>query len=168
MVDIKACPRCGSQRIYMGTLKGGVIYGLTSWKMQCRECGYQGQPLLFDTQEAYEKFKEGLASTGGAPVVSEEVEGEQPDARVAELLKDSEESKPAVERKEKSWRWEIAFAIIIGVIVTALEAPSFIREMQPGTAILYIFFYVIVTTVIALVILIVLEYFYRVLKRTSS
>ncbi len=151
----------------MGTLKGGVIYGLTSWKMQCRDCGYQGQPLLFDTQEEYEKFTESLAlPVGQTPV--EEVEGEQPDARIVDLLEHTPEHEERPEAEEKSWRLEIAISLVVGIVITALEIPSFIQEMAVLTAILYIFFYVVLVSVVTLAAIIVIEYIYRSLRKSSA
>jgi len=43
---ITACPRCGSRRIYAGTMGDGVLVGYTT-KDVCRDCGYQGMPLIF-------------------------------------------------------------------------------------------------------------------------
>jgi C4-type Zn-finger protein len=59
-VDIAACPVCGSRRIGMGKLNSGVLFGVTSWKSVCEDCGYQGEPLLFDSEEEYKLFKNAL------------------------------------------------------------------------------------------------------------
>ncbi|MEM0492372.1 MAG: hypothetical protein QXS02_00205 [Candidatus Thermoplasmatota archaeon] len=59
-VDIAACPVCGSRRIEMGTLSSGVLFGITSWKSVCRDCSYQGEPILFDSEEEYQLFKKTL------------------------------------------------------------------------------------------------------------
>jgi len=150
----------------MGTLKAGIIYGLTSWKMQCRDCGYQGQPLLFDTQEEWEKFKESLALPVGQTPVAE-VEGEQPDARIVDLLEHTPEHEERPEAEEKSWWLEIAVALVVGVVITALEAPSFVQVMGL-TAILYIFFFVILVAVVTLAVIIVIEYIYRSVRKSST
>ena len=55
-MEIAACPKCGSRNIEMGTMGSGVLFGLTSWKSMCRDCGYQGEPLLFDSETEYQKF----------------------------------------------------------------------------------------------------------------
>jgi len=40
----------------MGTLGDGILLGISSWKEVCRNCGYQGASLLFDSEENYKKF----------------------------------------------------------------------------------------------------------------
>jgi len=164
-MTIKACPRCGSQRIYMGTLKAGVIYGVTSWKLQCRDCGYQGQPLLFDTQEEYDKFRESLTSP--SPSVVPEAEEEKPDAAIVDLLDNTKEVGEEPERKAKSWRLEIAVSIVIAAVVTILEAPGFLATMG-SAALVYIFFFMVLVAVVILVVIIVLEYFYRAIRRGTT
>jgi len=58
-LEITACPKCGSRKIFQGRLKEGVLTGYTS-KDVCRECGYRGTPLIFDDIENYKKFLEAL------------------------------------------------------------------------------------------------------------
>ena len=167
MTEIKACPRCGSQRIFMGELKGGVIYGLTSWKMQCRNCGYQGQPLIFDTQEEYEKFLEGLKETRGADVPPLGPEDEQPDKNIQDLLANTPDQKPTVEAPEKSWRLEIIVAIIIGAVLTIFEIPSFVNSMG-ATGVVYAALFLVIASLVALVVIIFVEYVYRKLKSPAQ
>ena len=52
-MTIYACPRCGSRRIRQGALHVGA---LTGTKDVCRDCNYQGIPLIFDTEKDYERF----------------------------------------------------------------------------------------------------------------
>jgi|GEM_PF-822704 len=58
-MEIKACPRCGSTEIYQGTMGDGVLTGYTS-RQVCRNCGFQGMPLIFNSEEDYKKFLSGL------------------------------------------------------------------------------------------------------------
>lgn len=60
-MNITACPVCGSKNIGIGTLADGIIPGLSSWNEVCRNCGYQGSSLLFESEEEYQKFLEALA-----------------------------------------------------------------------------------------------------------
>jgi len=50
-MKITACPKCGSKNISMGTIGSGVTFGITSWNETCRDCGYQGQPIVFDSEK---------------------------------------------------------------------------------------------------------------------
>lgn len=54
-MEITACPKCGSRKIFQGRLSDGVLTGYNSRNV-CRECGYQGPPLIFDSEEYYKKF----------------------------------------------------------------------------------------------------------------
>ena len=54
-MEIYACPNCGSRQIYQGTLGDGVLTGYTT-KDVCRNCGYQGMPIIFDSEKEYDKF----------------------------------------------------------------------------------------------------------------
>lgn len=55
-MSITACPNCGSKKIFQGRLKDGVLTGYSD-KYVCRDCGYQGSPLIFDSIEEYNKFQ---------------------------------------------------------------------------------------------------------------
>ena len=54
-MEIKACLNCGSRKIYQGRMGDGVLTGYTS-KDVCRNCGFQGMPIIFDSEEEYKKF----------------------------------------------------------------------------------------------------------------
>jgi transcription elongation factor Elf1 len=60
-MEITACPVCGSKKIGIGTLGDGIISGLSSWNEVCKDCGYQGASLVFESEAQYNKFLEGLA-----------------------------------------------------------------------------------------------------------
>jgi predicted RNA-binding Zn-ribbon protein involved in translation (DUF1610 family) len=56
--EITACPKCGSKNI--SSLKhvkhwlkrSGAVMGVYS----CQECGYEGLPLILDSEEDYKRF----------------------------------------------------------------------------------------------------------------
>jgi len=56
IIEITACPNCGSKNIGIGTLGDGLSVGISAWKEVCRDCGYQGRSLLFESEEDYNKF----------------------------------------------------------------------------------------------------------------
>jgi len=58
-MEITACPNCGSKRIYQGTMGDGVLTGYT-YRDVCRDCGYQGAPIIFDSEVEYKKFLENI------------------------------------------------------------------------------------------------------------
>lgn len=58
-MKISACPKCGSRRIFQGRMEDGVLTGYTSREV-CRDCGYRGSPIIFDSEKEYKKFLEEL------------------------------------------------------------------------------------------------------------
>jgi len=56
-MEIKVCPNCGSNKIYQGRMGDGVLTGYSSRDV-CRNCGYQGMPIIFDSEKEYNKFME--------------------------------------------------------------------------------------------------------------
>lgn len=55
-MEIYACPRCGSRNLRAGTIKDGMIFGITSCEMVCRKCQYKGTPIIFDSLDDYNVF----------------------------------------------------------------------------------------------------------------
>jgi len=55
-LSITACPKCGSRKIFQGRLKDGVLTGYSD-RYVCRECSYQGSPVIFDNIDEYNKFQ---------------------------------------------------------------------------------------------------------------
>jgi hypothetical protein len=54
-MEIKACPNCGSRKIYQGRMGDGVLTGYITRDV-CRNCGYQGMPIIFDGEKDYKEF----------------------------------------------------------------------------------------------------------------
>ena len=54
-MEITACPKCGSKKIFHGTLRDGLLSGYTS-KYVCKNCGFQGMPLSFNSEKEHAEF----------------------------------------------------------------------------------------------------------------
>jgi hypothetical protein len=78
-MEIIACPKCGSRRIFQGRMKDGVLTGYTSREV-CRDCGYQGAPIIFDSEEDYIRFIEELKNkeTKKEDITKKDPEKEKP------------------------------------------------------------------------------------------
>jgi len=61
-MEITACPKCGSRKIFQGRLKEGVLTGYTPTTYVCRKCDYHGGPIIFDSIRDYKTFLEALKS----------------------------------------------------------------------------------------------------------
>jgi transcription elongation factor Elf1 len=189
--SILACPRCGSTRIEMGTMNQGVLFGVTSWKSVCKNCGYQGEPLIFDTEEAYEKFLDGLSKdkaqvpiTESKEAASDESEAEETpgltgkDKEVVDYAHDMEEESMRKEDHKirapvfdaaKSWRVEVLVALVISAIWTIIYLSFYVFRFFTSLNLLfmflYTFFYFAAATLVILVVIIIAEYVYYRQKR---
>lgn len=94
-MEITACPNCGSKRIYQGTMGDGVLTGYT-YREVCKDCGYQGMPIIFDSEEEYKKFLENIPK------------------KQKEILPKKEE--------RKSLRHKRPIGVVILAIITILQA----------------------------------------------
>jgi hypothetical protein len=168
-MEIRACPKCGSKRIDAGTMGAGVTYGVTSWKSMCRDCGYQGEPILFDTEDAYNKFLEGIKNStaeekqesDGTGLPTEE---DEEDPEVKELLEDIEEGTPVSDEEtteKKDWLIEIILAMIISAIWVIFFGSSLIMSYDFGGAIIYGILFFVVSAVFILFIIVIIEYFVK-------
>lgn len=58
-MTITACPLCGSTKVGAGGIRDGVHPHEFS-KQACKNCGWTGMPLEFDTHEEYQRFLDDL------------------------------------------------------------------------------------------------------------
>jgi hypothetical protein len=58
-LTIKACISCGSRSIRSGTISDGMLPGYTDGLVAyvCDECNHRGIPVIFDSEEEWEKFR---------------------------------------------------------------------------------------------------------------
>lgn len=90
-MEITACPRCGSRKIYQGRLKEGVLTGYTPTTYVCKKCGYQGSPIIFDSIDEYNKFLDELKSSKKEKNSTEQKDFlSEKDKEVIKFLKDTE------------------------------------------------------------------------------
>jgi transcription elongation factor Elf1 len=105
-MEITACPVCGSRNIGIGTLGDGIISGLSSWNEVCRDCGYQGASLVFDSESEYNKFLEALAHQ------KQQADARSEDSKEMELGENSDES-PSVRSGKKSYLFELIISVVL-------------------------------------------------------
>ena len=111
-MKIKACPICGSKNISMGGLGDGVLFGIDSWREVCRSCGYQGAPILFDSESEYIKFYNELN-----PKDKEKDKDQNSKKKRSQPLNKSDE-------KETRKRWKIfLISTILSIIFTLFFVP---------------------------------------------
>ena len=121
-MKINACPKCGSRNISQGTLGEGVLTGYVT-KDVCKDCGYQGMPLIFNSEKEYKKFLEGLSKDQEGKVGKPEKIAEEPvkltekEKELLEFLNESSEEKPSEPLKQKR-----PYGLIILVFITIFYA----------------------------------------------
>jgi transcription elongation factor Elf1 len=121
-MEITACPVCGSTNIGIGTLGDGIISGLSSWKEVCRNCGYQGSSLLFESEEEYQKFLTALkkhkmktSATGEErPSEKDTDEFTTEDTEIAAALEDT--GRPPQPPAKRSYLFEFILAVILSIL----------------------------------------------------
>ncbi len=121
-MKINACPKCGSRNISQGTLGEGVLTGYVT-KDVCKDCGYQGMPLIFNSEKEYKKFLEGLSKDQEGKVGKPEKIAEEPvkltekEKELLEFLNEPSEEKPSEPLKQKR-----PYGLIILVFITIFYA----------------------------------------------
>jgi len=124
-MEITACPNCGSKNIGIGTLGDGIISGLSSWKEVCKDCGYQGASLLFDSEIEYKKFIDALSNEKKQTVQQKEqtkeenaeeesLELTEENRQVLEFLNETEDT-PEIPKK-KNYFFEFVLAVILSIM----------------------------------------------------
>jgi len=108
-MEITACPVCGSKKIGIGTLGDGIISGLSSWNEVCRDCGYQGASLVFESEAQYNKFLEGLA------IQKKQIEKQAQESNEEEP-EQSRGEKITGYSKKKSYLFEFVVSVVLTIV----------------------------------------------------
>jgi len=122
-MKITACPKCGSRNIFQGRLKDGVLTGFTSREV-CRDCGYRGSPIIFDSEKEYQKFFEQLKKGTPSDESGDISDLSEKDKKILEDLKDIKDETDDFSEKEsmllKNPCSSLGFVLFIaGILSTA-------------------------------------------------
>lgn len=71
-------------------MRDGVLTGVTT-KDVCRDCGYQGPPLIFDSEAEYKKFKDEISGDDNRIETGTENIGKEDEEEIIELTKQEKE-----------------------------------------------------------------------------
>jgi F0F1-type ATP synthase assembly protein I len=122
-MEITACPKCGSRKIFQGRLKEGVLTGYTPTKYVCSECGYQGNPIIFDSIEEYKKFLKEFKSDSKEKNSDEKTDSlSKKDKEVIKYLRDTEkelkfEKHPTI--LKNSFVWIGIVVLVVGIWISS-------------------------------------------------
>jgi hypothetical protein len=122
-MKITACPKCGSRNIFQGRLKEGVLTGYTSREV-CRDCGYRGSPIIFDSEKDYKIFFEQLKKEDTSEESDDISDLSKKDKQILEDLKDIKDEPDDVKEKDskllKNPCSSLGFVLFIaGILATA-------------------------------------------------
>jgi transcription elongation factor Elf1 len=140
-MEITACPNCGSKNIGIGTLGDGIISGLSSWKEVCRDCGYQGSSLLFESESEYKKFLEAFShqkkQTEARTKESNEEDSEQEtDEQIKEkkeILNFLDETEQTPRSSEKrNYIFEFILAVVLSIVFFIILFGSKYMQVNNG------------------------------------
>jgi transcription elongation factor Elf1 len=115
-MEITACPVCGSKNIGIGTLGDGVIPGLSSWNEVCKNCGYQGASLIFESEDTYQKFLEALAFQK---------------KQAETLCKEPSKEKTTLNSSKKSYLFEFIVSVVVTIVFFIILSGSNFFGMYP-------------------------------------
>jgi transcription elongation factor Elf1 len=135
-MEITACPICGSRNIGIGTLGDGIISGLSSWKEVCRNCGYQGSSLVFDSETEYQKFLDALSHKkqqeehpGDTDENNQEQDSDEPIKK--QILEERDETeKVAYLPEKKNYSFEFIISVILTIVFFIVLFSSSLLRVQ--------------------------------------
>jgi len=161
-MKITACPRCGSTNISAGTMGSGILFGMSSWKEECRDCGYKGASIVFDSKEEYLTF---LKEVKGKEYGCDEKKQQSSvlvDSKNDEVVCDQE---PNQHWHKRDWWIEIAIALLLTVGLSVYGSIVSSSWYGLATGVLYTLLGFVLTFVIFLTMIVVFEYFvYLIVK----
>jgi hypothetical protein len=148
ILSVTACPKCGSRKIFQGRLKDGVLTGYTN-RYVCRNCGYQGFPVIFDSIEEYDKFllekKSGRSFDDSVEnqILDDDVDLSDKDKEVVSFLNDIDENSVTEVKYDSSIRKIIfifSIVLIFSLIITLNYVP--VDFFLPAALVVFILFFV--------------------------
>ncbi len=156
-MKITACPRCGSTNISAGTMGSGILFGMSSWKEECRDCGYKGASLVFDSKEEYLTF---LKEVKGKEFGVDKKKNEKFSSRV----EPKKTQVACIEESDQHWHkrdwWiEIGIALVLTIVLSVYGSIISSSWYGLATGVLYTLLGFVLTFVIFLMMIVILEYF---------
>lgn len=167
---ISACPRCGSKNISAGTMRSGILYGISSWMEECRDCGFKGSPVVFDSESEYLDF---LKNVKMKFVKKKKTESSNKDNNIQpnnELVDDdkTKDYKQVISHHWHASNWwiEIGLAIIIAVFVSLFRVKGNITIMGMGVGFIYTILEIIIYFIILLIVIVFVEYLFQLIRKS--
>ncbi|MBU0496730.1 MAG: hypothetical protein KKC68_00375 [Candidatus Thermoplasmatota archaeon] len=156
-MKISACPRCGSKNIFAGKMSSGILFGVTSWTEECRDCGYQGSPLLFNSMDEYVSFLTRLQKQRDQD--SQQTIGDSSNV----MMDDGKQSScegifSDVHWHRRKWWVEIMIASILATFVSVTSTFRNVSLFGTGVGVLYSVLEFIIFFIFILIGIVIVEY----------
>jgi transcription elongation factor Elf1 len=164
-MEITACPVCGSKNIGIGTLGDGIISGLSSWNEVCKDCGYQGASLVFESESEYKKFLEALSyQKKQTETQSKEVNEEKPEQGLDE--------KTPIHSEKKSYLFEFIISVVLTFVFFIILSGSgyfgvytdFFSQNTLGSVLVYILGSFVGVILFFFLLIVLVEILYRSIR----
>ena len=153
---LRVCPRCGSKNIFAGKMSSGILYGVSSWMEECRDCGYKGAPVIFDSTEEYVSFLKNLRKT------KKEVESNQIESSYDEPVENKECDDLSVDEEvhwhHGKWWVELVIAGLLGFFVSFSSVYRNVSIFGLGVGVIYSILEFVIFFIFILIGIIVVEY----------
>jgi hypothetical protein len=166
-MKFRVCPRCGSKNIFAGKMSSGILYGVSSWTEECRNCGFKGSPVVFDSKEDYLLFLKGLHAEDD----NESTSNGEDDVKLSkeESIEDTYSDGKNEHWHNWTWLWEIVLAIVIGISISVISSLRNVRLFGVGVGIVYSILEFIIFFIFVLIVIIIIEYIiYLIVKKARN
>ena len=147
---ISACPQCGSKNIYAGKMSSGILFGVSSWMEECRDCGYKGSPIIFESEQKYASFLKKLREGK----TDESVETDMEEC----VLDDVDEEGISYHWHQGKWWLEILVASVVATLVSVTGVWQSTGNFGIGVGLFYTFLVFIMLFIFILIGIIIIEY----------
>ncbi len=163
-MKITACPRCGSTNISAGTMGSGILFGMSSWKEECRDCGYKGASLVFDSKEDYLTFLK--------EVKGKEFGVDEKNTAKSSLVVESKKIEAVCDEDlnqhwhKRDWWIEIGIALVLTIGLSVYGSIVSSGWYGLATGVLYTLLGFVLTFVIFLMMIVIVEYFIYLIAKS--
>ena len=160
---LKVCPRCGSKNIFAGKMSSGILFGVSSWMEECRDCGFKGSPVVFDSEKEYLTFLKQIRSEE-----NEEIEMNTND--IDEISEDISQNIDEVDEDTGHWHsggwWiELVVGFLIAVLISFLGIFRNISIFGLGVGIVYTLLEFIIYLIFVIIGIIIIEYILYLIRK---
>jgi hypothetical protein len=137
-------------------MSSGILYGVSSWMEECRDCGYKGSPVIFDSIEEYVSFLKNLRSSDEGKTQDKKKRDEGTDIR--EDAKSGGSLEEDVHWHHGKWWLELLIAGLLGILVSFSSIYRNMSIFGVGIGIIYSLLEFVIFFIFILIGIVIIEY----------